>query len=75
MKNEMRRMKHVWMVEDAPPSSANGTAKSFWTKIGIAFENEDGSLTLQLAAIPVTGKMVVRDATPFAAPVQTRGAA
>ena len=75
MKSDQRRMKHVWMVEDAPSSSVNSPPKSFWTKIGIAFENEDGSLTLQLAAIPVTGKMVVRDATPFASTLKTRGAA
>jgi len=47
-------MKHVWMVEDVPASGAR-EAKSFWTKIGVAVENRDGSLSLTLAAIPVSG--------------------
>lgn len=77
MKNEQRRMKHIWMVEEARTSTANETTKSFWTKIGVAFENEDGSLSLHLAAVPVTGKMIVRDAQPPAVsiPSRTRGAA
>lgn len=75
MKNAPQRtLKHVWMVEEAQTSPGT-PARSFWTKIGIAFENEDGSLTLTLAAIPVTGEMIIRDATPAAAPVKTRGAA
>lgn len=61
-----KKMKHVWMVEDA--ASTTGPAKSFWTKIGVAYENEDGSLSLHLAAVPVSGRMQIRDATPaFAA--------
>ncbi len=56
-------MKHVWMVEDVPASGAR-EAKSFWTKIGVAVENRDGSLSLTLAAIPVSGRMIFRDATP-----------
>lgn len=58
-------MKHVWMVEET--AAKDGAPKTFWTKIGVAFENEDGSLSLHLAAIPVTGKMHVQDATPLAA--------
>lgn len=58
------KMKHVWMVEDAGATSAT-EAKSFWTKIGVAYENADGSVSLVLAAIPVTGRMQIRDpATP-----------
>ena len=57
-----RRMKNVWMVEDVP-ADAGAPARSFWTKIGVAVENDDGSLSLHLAAIPVTGKMHIRDAT------------
>lgn len=60
-----KKMKHVWMVEDVPASS-DGGARAFWTKIGVAYENEDGSLSLTLAAIPVTAKMQVRDPAPVA---------
>jgi hypothetical protein len=56
-------MKHVWMIENIAASGAR-EAKSIWTKIGIAVANLDGSLTLTLAAIPVSGRMIVRDATP-----------
>mgnify|MGYP001555788423 CR=1 FL=1 len=75
MQRDQRQMKQVWMVEDARSSAPGDAPRSFWTKIGVAFENEDGSLSLHLAAIPVTGKMIVRDATPFTARPEPRGAA
>lgn len=47
--------KHLWMVEDRE-------AKSFWTRVGHATENRDGSWSLHLSAIPVTGRLQMRDA-------------
>jgi hypothetical protein len=38
--------------------------KSFWTRIGIANVNRDGSLNVRLDAIPVNGTLHVRDWTP-----------
>ena len=35
--------------------------KTFWTRVGVAWPNRDGSLTLQLDAIPVGGKLQVRE--------------
>ena len=35
--------------------------KSFWTRIGIALENRDGSWNLKLDAIPINGQMQLRD--------------
>ena len=61
-----RKMKHVWMVEDAT-SAATKEQRSYWTKIGLAYENDDGSWSLQLSAVPVSGKMQVRDAAPVPA--------
>lgn len=58
-----RRMKQLWMVEDRP-ATANREAKSFWTKVGVAFENRDGSWTLELAAVPVNGRLQMRDPAP-----------
>ena len=55
-----RKMKHVWMVEDAASDDAR-EQRSFWTKIGVAYENADGSWSLQLSAVPVSGKMQLRD--------------
>lgn len=57
---EPRKMKHLWMVEDQP-ARADREAKSFWTKIGVAFENKDGSYSIHLAAIPVNGRLQMRD--------------
>lgn len=74
MKSERRKMKHVWMIEDAPSSTAE-QPRSFWTKIGVAFENDDGSLSLHLAAVPVSGKMQIRDATPGFTGDEANGAA
>ena len=35
-------------------------AKSFWTRIGAAFENKDNSLSVVLDALPVNGKIVLQ---------------
>jgi hypothetical protein len=35
--------------------------KSFWVKIGVAFTNRDGSLTVRLDALPLNGTMQVRE--------------
>ena len=34
--------------------------KSIWTKIGVAFLNRDKSITAQLDAFPVSGKLQIR---------------
>jgi hypothetical protein len=54
--SEKKRMKDLWMVENA-----SGASKSYWTKIGVAFENRDGSWSLELSALPVSGKIQMRD--------------
>ena len=38
-----------------------GWDKPVWCKIGAAFDNRDGSLTLFLDALPVNGKLHVRE--------------
>jgi|GEM_PF-730303 len=51
-----RRFKEVWMVEDRPE------AKSIWTRVGTAFENQDGSWNIRLSALPVgSGRLNMRD--------------
>jgi hypothetical protein len=45
----------------AVPESEDGE-KRFWPKIGIAFTNRDGSITLLLEALPLgTNKLQVRE--------------
>ena len=41
-----------------PPRHEGG--KSYWTKIGIAFENADKSLNVILDHIPLDGKLHIR---------------
>lgn len=60
---DKKMMKHLWMVEDVPASGSR-EAKSFWTKVGVAFENRDGSFSIELAAIPVNGRLQMRDPAP-----------
>jgi hypothetical protein len=39
---------------------AHGEKKSRWTKIGAGFVNRDGSIGVQLDAIPVGGKIILQ---------------
>jgi hypothetical protein len=40
--------------------------KSFWRQLGVAFVNRDGSINILLDALPVNGKLQIRDAEPQA---------
>lgn len=35
--------------------------KNIWIRIGIAFENRDGSLNVKLNALPINGTLQIRD--------------
>jgi|GEM_PF-1917143 len=51
-----RRYKEVWLVED------RREGKSIWTRVGVAFENTDGSWNIRLSALPVGGgRLNMRD--------------
>ena len=52
---ETKTMKAVFTVVD------RGAGKSFWTRVGVGFVNQDGSMNLRLDAIPVNGTLQVRD--------------
>jgi len=48
----------VFVVEDY---TKDGEEKANWIRISVAFENKEGKgLNLQLTAIPVSGKLVMR---------------
>ena len=54
--NDRRRLKEVWLVED------RREGKSLWTRVGTAFENNDGSWSIRLSAMPVGGgRLNMRD--------------
>ncbi len=46
----------VYTIIDKP-----GTDKSFWQRIGSAWVNRDQSINIQLDALPVNGKLHVRE--------------
>ncbi len=41
-----------------------GLDRALWTKIGSAFKNRDGSFNLHLEALPISGKLHVREFDP-----------
>ena len=48
----------VFVVEDYVK---DGEEKTNWIRIGVGFENKDGKgFNLQLSAVPVSGKLVMR---------------
>lgn len=38
--------------------------RHYWTRVGAAFTNRDGSLSVRLDAIPLNGNLQVRDWSP-----------
>lgn len=54
---ESTKMKHVYVI------TGKGERK-FWTKVGVAFVNRDGSLNCKLDSLPVDGELHIRDYSP-----------
>jgi hypothetical protein len=52
----MATRKEVWTT--APRGEGK---KDWWLRIGTAFENRDGSWSIMLDALPINGKLIVRD--------------
>ena len=42
----------------------DGMDRAFWTKIGAAFKNRDGSFNIMLDALPTNGKLHMREVDP-----------
>ena len=56
--NNETKMKMLWMITERGE-------KTFWTRIGVGFENRDGSVTLSFDAMPIGGsKIQLRDYQP-----------
>jgi DNA relaxase NicK len=51
-------MKDVYAIYDG---KAEGKERSRWVRIGVAFENKDGSLNVLLDAVPLSGRLQIRD--------------
>lgn len=54
---ESNKVKLVYVINER-------AGRNFWSKIGVAFQNQDGSLNVKLDAIPVGGEMQIRDYVP-----------
>jgi hypothetical protein len=55
---DQSKMKAVYTIVE------RGEGKSYWTRIGVAFENRDGSYNLKLDALPVNGQLQMREYEP-----------
>ncbi|OGS00200.1 MAG: hypothetical protein A2V88_08305 [Elusimicrobia bacterium RBG_16_66_12] len=42
----------------------DGEEKTKWTAIGSAWKNKDGSLSVELEAMPVSGRLQIREPKP-----------
>ena len=58
MNAQSKQMKTVFTVVE------RGPGKTFWTRVGVGFVNNDGSINLRLDAIPTNGTLQVRDYEP-----------
>lgn len=56
MPHEIHRV--AWTVST---TGEGEKAKDFWTRIGRSFLNKDGSETILLDALPINGKLILRD--------------
>lgn len=51
-----------------------GPNRKYWLRVGIAFPNRDGSMTVRLDASPTNGQLHIRDPEPYAPRVEGAGA-
>lgn len=45
-------------------SITESNGRAFWTRIGVAFVNQDGSLNVKLNCLPINGEMQIREYVP-----------
>lgn len=57
MAGEVKR-RAVFVITEK--TTADGP-RSFWTRVGVAFDNRDGSITIKLDALPLSGVLQIRD--------------
>ena len=50
-------MKDVFAIYD---SKNDARERSRWVRVGVAFENKDGSLNVLLDALPLSGRLQIR---------------
>ncbi len=65
MMKESITLKDVFTIVDQSQSARGGEGKDRWTKIGIGFVNRDDSINVVLDALPLNGRLQIRDRKPF----------
>ncbi|MBI2962675.1 MAG: hypothetical protein HYY35_02880 [Deltaproteobacteria bacterium] len=50
-------MKDVYAIYE---SKSEGRDRSRWVRVGVAFDNRDGSLNVLLDALPLSGRLQIR---------------
>ena len=55
-------LKDVFAISEKEVGS---TGKERWTKIGIGFVNRDNSINVVLDALPLNGRLQIRERKPF----------
>lgn len=50
-----KQIKYVYVIQET------SEGKSRWTQVGVCFENKDGSLNVILDALPLNGRIQIRD--------------
>lgn len=53
----MSQMKIVYSITERG-------GRTHWTRVGVAFVNNDGSLNVKLECMPVNGELHIRDSVP-----------
>jgi len=51
---------NVYMIKEGTKVREDGSKTTFWTKVGVAFVNSDGSFNVRLDAVPVDGRLHMR---------------
>ncbi len=51
-----KKYRYVYCITEKP-----GLKKAIWTKLGIAMVNQDQSINLYLDAVPLSGKLQIRE--------------
>jgi hypothetical protein len=62
---EMQNGKPGWKAVFTIVEKRNDPKKNYWMRIGTAFLNKDGSWNVDLSALPVNGKIQLRDPDPY----------
>lgn len=63
------KIKDVYLISDRGEHQTGP-----WSKIGVAFVNKDNSLNVILDAVPVTGKIHIRDRRPYSKTIKEKEA-